>query len=111
MAIHYTVRCLLETACGSLAEIELIHPDLPDGHASRRSDASRWLWIEGATVQSLQVIGDSNPSERIFDRAVLTLGGAHGELHWPSGRRDVLSINAARELRPEFRRLVHEHLN
>eukprot|EP01034_Spumella_vulgaris_P010766 gene10766-13672_t len=52
-----------------------------------------------------------NPSKRIFDHAVLTLNGHHGELAWPSGRREALSLDPGRALRPEFQRLVHQHLN
>ncbi|MFZ2824852.1 hypothetical protein [Hydrogenophaga sp.] len=105
MLIQYTVLLLLDTSHGSLAEIELTQPVMPSG------SESQWLWIEGNTVTTLQVIGSCHPSKRIFDRAVLTLGGERGELQWPSGRTEVLSINSARALRPDFRRLVHQHLN
>lgn len=105
MLIQYTVLLLLDTSHGSLAEIELTQPDMPTG------SESQWLWIEGNTVTSLQVIGSGHPSKRIFDRAVLTIDGERGELQWPSGRSEVLSINPARTLRPDFRRLVYQHLN
>lgn len=105
MLDHYSVLLLLDAAHGSLAEIELARPDMPTG------SESRWLWIEGNAVTSLQVIGGSHPCKRIFDRAVLTFDGERGELKWPCGRSEVLSINSARALRPEFRRLVHQHLN
>lgn len=105
MLNHYTVLLLLDASHGSLAEIELAQPDMPTG------SQSHWLWIEGNTVTSLQVIGGGHPCKRIFDRAVLTIDGEHGELQWPSGRSEVLSINLARALRPDFQRLVHQHLN
>ena len=105
MLIQYTVLLLLDASHGSLAEIELTQPDMPtDGK-------SQWLWIEGKAVTSLQVISDGHPSKRIFDRAVLTLDGVRGELRWPNGRSEVLSINPARALRADFRRLLHQHLN
>lgn len=102
---HYSVLLLLDAAHGSLAEIELARPDMPP------DSESQWLWIEGNTVTSLQVIGSGHPCKRIFDRAVLTFDGERGELQWSSGRSEVLSNNSARALRPEFRRLVHQHLN
>ncbi|ACM33581.1 hypothetical protein Dtpsy_2127 [[Acidovorax] ebreus TPSY] len=106
MPIHYTVLQLLNAAHGSLAEIELVHPDLSEG------SATRWLWIESTTVMSLQIVcSGGNPSKRIFDHAVLMLDGLHGELAWPSGRREALSLDPGRALRPEFQRLVHQHLN
>lgn len=105
MLIQYTVLLVLDASHGSLTEIELTQPDMPTG------SESQWLWIEGNTVTSLQVIGGGHPGKRIFDRAVLTLDGERGELQWPSGRSEVLSINPARELHPDFRRLVHQHLN
>ena len=105
MPVHYTVLQLLDAARGSLAEIELAHPDLPEG------DATRWLWIERTTVVSLQVVGNGGPAKQIFDRAVLTLEGQRGELTWPNGRCETLSVEPGRALRPEFRRLVHQHLN
>lgn len=105
MPVQYTVLLLLDADRGSLAEIELAHPDLPDG------GGTLWLWIESATVVSLQVMGNGDPAKRIFDRAVLTLEGQHGELAWPNGRREALSVEPGRALRPEFLQLVHQHLN
>jgi hypothetical protein len=106
MPIHYTVLQLLNAAHGSLAEIELAHPGLSEG------SGTRWLWIESTTVMALQVVGSGgNPSKRIFDYAVLTLDGHHGELAWPSGRREMLSVDPERALCPKFRQLVHQHLN
>jgi len=42
---------------------------------------------------------------------VLTFDGAQGQLDWPGGRCDYLSVGATRALRPEFQRLLHQHLN
>ena len=103
--VRYTVLLLLDAAHGSLAEIELTGPDFPSG------GASRWLWIEGNGVSTLRVIGSGNPSKRVFDRAVLMLDGTRGEMLWPNGRRDVLTLDPAAMLRPAFVRLVHQHLN
>ena len=105
MPFRYTVLLLLDAAHGSLAEIELAGPDLPVG------GESQWLWIEGNSVSSLRVIGSGNPSKQVFDRAVLTLDGSCGDLLWPSGRRDTLTLATERALRPEFARLVHQYLN
>lgn len=105
MPVRYTVPLLLDAAHGSLAEIELVGPDLPVG------GESQWLWIEGNSVSSLREIGSGNPSKRVFDRAVLTLDGPCGDLLWPSGRRDALTLVSDGALRPEFARLVHQHLN
>ena len=79
------------------------------GHAA--SGPSQWLWIEANTVTALQVVGAGQPSKRIVDRAVLTLDGSRGELRWPSGQCNALSVDPERALRPDFRRLVHQHLN
>ena len=43
--------------------------------------------------------------------AVLALDGQRGELRWHDGRRNALLEVADASLRPEFRRLVHQHLN
>lgn len=105
MSVAYTVLTLLDAAHGSLAEIEMAQPGQPVEREIQ------WLWIERNTVTSLKIIGSGHASKRIFDRAVLTLDGAHGELIWPSGRCDALSIHPDGGLRPEFRRLIHQHLN
>ncbi|MFT4192092.1 MAG: hypothetical protein QM617_11305 [Comamonas sp.] len=105
MSVRYTILQLLDAAHGSLAEIELARPDLP------AEQESRWLWIEGNTVTSLEVVGSGQPSKRIFDRAVLVFDGTRGELRWPSGRREVLAVDPGRRLRPAFVQLVHQHLN
>lgn len=105
MLVDFNVLLLLNAVRGSLAEIELTPSDMP------AAGRSHWLWMEGNTVTVLQTIGTSQASKRVFDRAVLTLDGVHGELQWPNGRCDALSIDSARALRPEFRRLVHQHLN
>ncbi|WP_406625394.1 hypothetical protein [Acidovorax sp. SDU_ACID1] len=105
MSVHHTILQLLDAAHGSLAEIELARPDLPP------EQESRWLWIEGNTVTSLEVVSSGQPSKRIFDRAVLTVDGTRGELLWPSGRCEVLAVDPSRTLRPPFRQLTHQHLN
>lgn len=105
MLNHYTVLLLLDASHGSLAEIELPRPNLPT------NSESRWLWIEGNTVTSLQAIGGAHPCKRFFDRAILTRDDERAELQWPSGRCEILSVNSTRVLRPEFQRLVHQHLN
>lgn len=105
MLIQYTMLLLLDASHGSLAEIKLMLPDMPTDRESQ------WLWIKGNTVTSLQVISSGHPSKRIFDHAVLTVNHKRGELQWPSGRTEILSINSARTLRPDFQRLVHQHLN
>ena len=88
MLVQYTVLLLLNAARGCLAEIELAQSEVP------ASGARHWLWIESNTVTSLQ----------LFD-------GAQGQLDWPGGRCDYLSVGATRALRPEFQRLLHQHLN
>lgn len=103
--VSFSVLLLLDAPHGSLAEIELVRADLPAG------TRSHWLWIEPRTVTELQAIGTGTPSRKAFDRAVLALDGERAELVWPSGLRDVLKANPARMLRPEFLRLVHQHLN
>lgn len=105
MPVRYNLLLLLDAAHGSLAEIELASPDLP------AAGESQWLWIEGSSVSTLRVIGSGNPSKRVFDRAILTLDGPRGDLLWPSGRRDALTLASEGTLRPEFARLVHQHLN
>lgn len=104
MLVQFTVLLLLNAVHGSLAEIELVHPDMPRGER-------RWLWIEANWVTLLHPITEDTPTLRVFDRAVLTLDGVRGELQWPSGRREALSVDPDGTLRPEFRRLVHQHLN
>lgn len=105
MLVHYTLLLLLNAARGCLAEIELAQPGIP------ASGARHWLWIESNTVTSLQLVDGDRSSKRVFDRAVLTFDGALGELNWPGGRCDPLSVDATGVLRPEFRRLLHQHLN
>ncbi|MNO09159.1 hypothetical protein D3C81_2321600 [compost metagenome] len=48
---------------------------------------------------------------RVFDGAVLTLNGLRGELRWHNGGQNALLSAPDASLRPEFRRLVHQHLN
>lgn len=105
MLVQYTVLLLLSAARGCLTEIELAQPGV------LASGARHWLWIEGNTVTSLQLVDEDQNSKRIFDRAVLTFDGAQGELNWPGGRCDPLSVDATGVLRPEFRQLLHQHLN
>lgn len=103
--VSFSVLLLLDAPHGSLAEIELTCADLPVGARSH------WLWIEERTVTELQAIGTGSTSRMAFDRAVLALDGEQAELIWPSGLRDVLTVVPGRMLRPEFLRLVHQHLN
>ena len=104
MLVQFTVLLLLDAAHGSLAEIELVYPNVACGERL-------WLWIESHWVTLLKPINEGTPSLRVFDRAVLKLDGTHGELLWPSGCCDALSFEPDSALRPEFRRLVHQHLN
>ena len=105
MLVQYTVLLLLNAARGCLAEIELAQPEVP------ASNPRHWLWIESNTVTSLQLVDGDQSSKRVFDRAVLTFDGAQGQLHWTGGRCDPLSVDATGTLRPEFQRLLHQHLN
>lgn len=105
MPVSFSILLLLDAPHGSLAEIELSSEDMPV--AAR----SHWLWIEERAVTELRALGTGTPSRKAFDRAVLTIDGQWGELSWPSGQRDMLKADPARALRPEFRRLVHQHLN
>lgn len=104
MLVQFTVLQLLDAVHGSLAEIKLAHPDMP-------RDERRWLWIEANWVTLLSPLNEGTPFLRVFDHAVLTLDGQHGELRWPSGRCDALAVDPDGTLRPEFQRLVHQHLN
>ncbi|AEF88806.1 hypothetical protein DelCs14_1780 [Delftia sp. Cs1-4] len=104
MPVQFTVFLLLDAVHGSLAEIGLVHPDMP-------REERRWLWIEPNWVTVLHPLNESTPSLRVFDGAVLALDGPRAELRWINGRRDALSIDPDGTLRPEFRRLVHQHLN
>lgn len=105
MPIQFTVLLLFDAAHGSLAEIETVVADMP------ASGRSQWLWIDACSVTAMQLVSDSRPSQRVFDRAVLALKDTGGELRWPSGRCETLSIDPTRTLRPAFRRLLHQHLN
>ena len=96
MLVQYTVLLLLNAARGCLAEIELAQSEVP------ASGARHWLWIESNTVTSLQLVDGDRSSRHVFDRAVLTFDGAQGQLDWPGGRCDYLSVGATRALRPEF---------
>lgn len=104
MPVQFIVLLLLDALHGSLAEIELVHPDM--GRGKRL-----WLWIESHWVTLLSPVNEGTPSLRVFDGAVLKFDGTHGELRWPSGRCDALSVDPDAALRPEFLRLVHQHLN
>lgn len=104
MPVHFAMLQLFDSAHGSLAEIELAHPDMPRGER-------RWLWIEPSWVTLLQPVNEGAPALRVFDSAVLALDGQRGELRWHDGRRNVLLADPNVSLRPEFRRLVHQHLN
>ena len=103
--VSFSVLLLLDAPHGSLAEIELTRADLPVG------TRSHWLWIEERTVTELRAIGTGTPSRKAFDRAVLALDGERAELIWPSGLCDALKVDPGRMLRPEFLRLVHQHVN
>jgi len=104
MLVQFTVLQLLDAVHGSLAEIELAHPDMPRGEC-------RWFWIEANWVTLLHPVSEGTPFLRVFDHAVLIIDGQQGELRWPSGRCDVLMVDPDGTLRPEFQRLVHQHLN
>lgn len=104
MPVHFATLHLFDSAQGSLAEIELAHPDMPPGER-------RWLWIEPNWVTLLHPVNEGTPTLRVFDGAVLALDGQRGELRWHDGRRNGLLEDPDASLRPEFRRLVHQHLN
>gem|GEM_PF-1128515 len=105
MSIHYTVLLLLNATHGCLAEIELAQPE------ALANGARHWIWMEGNTVTTLQLVGGAQSSKRVFDHAVLTFDGVRGQLDWPIGRCDLLSVDTTGTLRPEFQRLLHQHLN
>lgn len=105
MPVDYTILLLFGASNGCLAEVEVSGPGRSFG------DKTQWLWIEDGSVSTLTLIGGGDPSTRVFDRAVLSFDGAQGELQWTGGRRDALTLDPARALRPEFERLVHQHLN
>ena len=104
MPVHFAMLQLFDTAEGSLAEIELSHPDMPNGER-------RWLWIEPNWVTLLLPMIEGTATMRVFDGAVLTLNGLRGELRWHNGGQNALLSAPDASLRPEFRRLVHQHLN
>lgn len=104
MLVHFVTLQLFDSEQGSLAEIELAHPDMPPGER-------RWLWIEPNWVTLLHPVNEGSPAMRVFDGAVLACDGQLCELRWHNGRRDELSADPDASLRPEFRRLVHQHLN
>ncbi len=105
MSVQFTVLQLLNADCGSLVEIALT------GTSTPIEAEHQWLWIEAGGVLSLQVIDSGTSSERVFDRAVLTLEDSQGELCWSSGKHEALTIDASLTLRPRFQHLVHQHLN
>ena len=104
MPVHFSTLQLFDSAQGSLVEIELAHPDMQPGER-------RWLWIEPNWVTLLHAVNEGTPTLRVFDGAVLALEGQRGELRWHNGRRNEISAEPIASLRPEFRRLVHQHLN
>lgn len=71
MPVHFAMLQLFDSAEGSLAEIELSHPDMPNGER-------RWLWIEPNWVTLLLPMIEGTATMRVFDGAVLTLNGLRG---------------------------------
>jgi len=104
MPTDFTVLLLLNSERCSLVEVELVQAESTAG-------PRQWLWVEPNWVTLLRPMAAGTCLMQLFDQAVLTRSGDHAELRWANGQCFALSMEASNSLRPEFRRLVHQHLN
>lgn len=105
----YEVLFLFSAPQGYLAEIKRL--DQPAD--TPKATVYQWLWIEAATVTTLQLVEmvSSPRQHRTFKEALLWFNDTKGELRWNSGPTEQLVAEPSQTLPPPVLQLVNLHLS
>ena len=105
----YEVLFLFSAPQGYLAEIKRLDllADTP------KATVYQWLWIQEATVTTLQFVdmADGMRQQRTFKEGLLWFDDRQGELRFASGRTMPLATEADKTLPQPLMRLVNLHLS
>ncbi len=104
----YEVLFLFSTPRGYLVEIKRL--DQPAD--APKSRVFQWLWINAATVTTLQFVDMtiSTRQYRTFKEAQLWFDDAQGELCWNIGSTELLVVQTSKTLTRSQQSLVNLHL-
>lgn len=108
MQPKFDLLFLFSAPQGHLLEVKRL--DL--GADAPRSRAHLWLWVEEATVRTLQFLSreDGARKQRTFEEGTLSFDDAEAEMCWTDGTR--MSMTAADRALPSFvSALVDQHLS
>lgn len=105
----YEVLFLFSAPQGYLAEIKRL--DLPADMPKART--CQWLWIQSATVTTLQFLdlATSSRQHRSFKEASLWFDDAGGELLWHKGPTEQLVTETSKTRPAPLLQLVNSHLS
>jgi len=105
----YEVLFLFSAPQGYLAEIKR----LDQSALATKATVYQWLWIEAATVTTLQFVEmvTSLRQRRTFKEALLWFDDTKGELRWNSGPTEQLVAEPSETLPQPLLRLVNLHLS
>jgi hypothetical protein len=105
----YEILFLFSAPQGYLAEIKQL--DQP-AHATKPM-VYQWLWIQSATVTTLQFVDKSTSprQHRTFKEALLWFDDTKGELRWNSGPTEQLVAESSQALPQPLLQLVNLHLS
>lgn len=105
----YEVLFLFSAPQGYLAEIKR----LDQSALATKATVYQWLWIEAATVTTLQFVQmvTSPRQHRTFKEALLWFDDTKGELRWNSGPTERLVAEPSQALPPPVLQLVNLHLS
>ena len=105
----YEVLFLFSAPQGYLAEIKRF--DLSANTPKAR--ACQWLWIQSATVTTLQFLdmATSSRKHRSFKEALLWFDDMGGELRWHKGPTEQLVTETSKLLPAPLLQLVNLHLS
>lgn len=105
----YEVLFLFSAPQGYLAEIKR----LDQSALATKATVYQWLWIEAATVTTLQFVEmvASPRQHRTFKEAVLWFDDTKGELRWNNGPTERLVAEPSQTLPQTLLQLVNLHLS
>ncbi|MDO8653098.1 MAG: hypothetical protein Q7R66_13015 [Undibacterium sp.] len=105
----YEVLFLFSAPRGYLVEIKRL--DQPAD--APKSRVFQWLWIDAATVTTLQFVDMtiSTRQYRTFKEAQLWFDDAQGELCWNIGPTELLVVQTSKTLTRSQQSLVNLHLD
>jgi hypothetical protein len=109
MQPKFDLLFLFSAPQGHLLEVKRL--DL--GADAAHSRTYLWLWVEEATVRTLQFLSrkDGARKQRTFEEGTLSFDDAQAEMCWTDGTRVSMPAAPERALPPFVSALVDQHLS